>query len=530
MPSSRLDFIPVTNSGDTATLVASYTTPGTSPVSEMVRDDTQIEYSIQPVVENPPGFQTLYSPDYLSTDTFQIAIGEPDQPPEGGTFAISVGATTSGLSALSYDITAAALQTALNAALTTEGEPLCTVTLLAAGSYQIDAVSDGAIAANFFDIVSTALLVPESDGSFSEQSLGSVSSRYQVLLVLVQAPICYSEPTTQLPAAGVSVATIQAGSATTNKIQQVSFDVEQTYTGTYAVNAVAGGTTASCGVCNPNMTAEQFGQALAVHSGIEYQNPDQSIADNILPSLINGSYFVEFIGTLANSSAPGITVTNIDLVGPQGQSGTINLNTIALYKLSLLQDGDTFTQQISIVRTRVSGEVKTLLLANVTLSKDIINRSSMVPTPRASYYTLTEVDALLATKQDLDATLTAISGAGTSGTGAVLRAVGYSGRQAGTVLTADGAITIASGIVYLEKTSAGAFTIAAPSGVDQTRITIIGNTDFAHVVTFTGATLLDGTTGANSTATFTAFKGSSLTVVARGAFWLLESNNLVALA
>ena len=98
------------------------------------------------------------------------------------------------------------------------------------------------------------------------------------------------------------------------------------------------------------------------------------------------------------------------------------------------------------------------------------------------------------------------------------------------VLTVDGAITIQNSIVYLEKTSGGAFTIAAPSSQDGTRIVLIGNTDFAHVVTFTGATLLDGTTGANSTATFTAFAGSSITVVARGAFWLVESLNLVVCA
>lgn len=100
----------------------------------------------------------------------------------------------------------------------------------------------------------------------------------------------------------------------------------------------------------------------------------------------------------------------------------------------------------------------------------------------------------------------------------------------GVVLTSDGAITIQTSTVYLEKTSGGAFTIAAPSSQDNTRITIIGNTDFAHVITFTGSTLLDGTTGANSTATFTAFKGSSITIVARGAFWLVESLSLVACA
>lgn len=100
----------------------------------------------------------------------------------------------------------------------------------------------------------------------------------------------------------------------------------------------------------------------------------------------------------------------------------------------------------------------------------------------------------------------------------------------GTVLTSDGAITIASGVVLIEKVSIAALTIAAPSSQDETRITIESNSDFAHIVTFTGSTLLDGTTGANITATFAAFKGASITVIARGAFWLVESLNQVTCA
>ena len=99
-----------------------------------------------------------------------------------------------------------------------------------------------------------------------------------------------------------------------------------------------------------------------------------------------------------------------------------------------------------------------------------------------------------------------------------------------TTISGDGAVTIASGIVQLTKGSAAAITVAAPSSQDGTRITIVSNSDFAHVVTFTGGTLLDGTTGANTTATFAAFKGASITVIASGATWLVESINAVTAA
>jgi len=99
--------------------------------------------------------------------------------------------------------------------------------------------------------------------------------------------------------------------------------------------------------------------------------------------------------------------------------------------------------------------------------------------------------------------------------------------QAATAALVDGAITIASGIVAITKGSAAALTIAAPSSQNGTRITITSTTDFAHVVTFTGGTLWDGTAGANTTATFAAVKGASITVVAYGAVWLVESLNAV---
>lgn len=93
--------------------------------------------------------------------------------------------------------------------------------------------------------------------------------------------------------------------------------------------------------------------------------------------------------------------------------------------------------------------------------------------------------------------------------------------------TADGAIALTAGVHTIAKTSAAAMTVAAPASINGTRLTIISNTDYAHVITFTGATLLDGTTGANLTVTMTAFKGSAITVIAVGTIWLLQSSSNV---
>lgn len=97
-------------------------------------------------------------------------------------------------------------------------------------------------------------------------------------------------------------------------------------------------------------------------------------------------------------------------------------------------------------------------------------------------------------------------------------------------ISGDGAITIQNSIVTLTKGSAAAITLAAPSSQDGTRITVMSNSDFAHVITVPSAIILDGTTGANTTATFAAFKGASITLVASGVTWLVESSNLVTCA
>lgn len=96
----------------------------------------------------------------------------------------------------------------------------------------------------------------------------------------------------------------------------------------------------------------------------------------------------------------------------------------------------------------------------------------------------------------------------------------------------DGAITVAPQVAYLTKGSAGAYTLAAPgaAGIGVV-ITITSGSDFAHVVTFTGTTVQDGTAGANSTWTAAAVQGTSITLVGVTAVkWNVVSFNLGTIA
>lgn len=387
-------FLPTTNATP-AYLAQNYFTPGASLGFNEIRNDKKVGFSIQPVAQNLAGSQNPFIPEFETGDTFSMGVGLIDAAPTGGNVSLQVGATTSGLANLAYNIASAALQTALNAALTTESKPLCTVSSPTAGVYQIIAATNGAITDGLFSVALATLLFPTSDAFFVIGDLGSASTPYQVTFVMRQAPMCYAEPTDALPSADVQIVTLQAGAIDANKIQQISFTVEQVSAGGYTINATANAITASCGTATPLMTARQLGLILAQHPQINYQttNAEDNIAVTALPGQL---WNVEFIGTLADDDANELTVMNNDLVGPKGLSGEINYNTKSLYTYSLTQSTNPFPLTRSITRTRASGEYRTLYQGAVNIYKDMLDPSTAIPTPLPSYYTSAEVDGLLA--------------------------------------------------------------------------------------------------------------------------------------
>lgn len=387
-------FIPVTNSNGSF-LAIDWFTQGPAIQQDEVRNDKDIDFAIQPALLNPANSETPYTSDFETGDQFQMAIGNFDASPTTGTVSLQVGATTSGLTAIPATVTASALQTALNAALTTEAKPLCTVTLLASGNYQLTGVTNGAISTGFFTVVNDALLYPVSDAFFVEGSLGSATSVYQLLFVMRQAPMCYAEATVETADADVAIETVQVGDATHNKIQRISFNIPQVFSGGYTINATANSVVATCGVGTPLMTATHLGLVLAQHPEIKFsaQNGDP---DNVKVTVVGQSWVVEFIGTLANDDTNELTVMNNPdgpLMGAKGCTGSIDYNTFGLYVYSLTQSQNTFDLTRSITRTRASGERRTLYSGPVTIFKDLIDAQTAIPTPMPSYYTTTQADA-----------------------------------------------------------------------------------------------------------------------------------------
>ncbi len=105
--------------------------------------------------------------------------------------------------------------------------------------------------------------------------------------------------------------------------------------------------------------------------------------------------------------------------------------------------------------------------------------------------------------------------------------------EPGVSYGADGAIDISyDHTALITKGSIIALSVAAPGARNIGRkIKITSTTDFAHVVTFTGGTLWDGTAGANSTWTTTAVQGCSIEIEAVSATkWNVIAFNLGTIA
>lgn len=101
-----------------------------------------------------------------------------------------------------------------------------------------------------------------------------------------------------------------------------------------------------------------------------------------------------------------------------------------------------------------------------------------------------------------------------------------------TLASASGAITVAQSTVIITKTgSLAALTLAAPTAAQNGLVLrVLSSTAFAHTITATSL-IDDGVTGGSkTTATFGAFAGASIELVAYEGKWLVQSKNVVTIS
>lgn len=435
------------------------TTPGVVP--DYVRFDRHLSFLLRPVVASQTRAQSNGRPwddDALPGDTYIFAIGLADQPASGGTFKLTIDGINTGLTVLPYNVSAALLQTPLSAASVAGGHSALTVTNPSTGVYDVRATANGVLPAIVAD---PELLLPNCDIIVSVLAAGTISTKGHQIITIRQQNVAVAQPSTALPAAGVTRTYDQVGDATSNTIVRISFDAPNTYGGLYSINLTAGGYTAACGQAGPLYTIEELGAVLRNHPAIFYGSSGGE-ANNIAITKDGPDFLIEFIGTLAATftwrniweitsvddpaevttgnaanTAPGdnnfqtgqtvriadstghtpdangdyiitrtnattftipqvfsggsspddghvflpvfLTVANVSLLAPLGVTGYVDLNTYNMAAAFWQTSEPTITFQLSVQRTRASGEVRTSLLTTCTIHRNIIDTTSLVP-------------------------------------------------------------------------------------------------------------------------------------------------------
>lgn len=450
-------------------LIANILEGGIAPFPNFTRNDASVAITLQPVKPSVTDTRS-FDVDYTSGDTYQVSIGSADEAPTAGTFALEIDGVTTDLTSLDFDVSAEDLEDALSAASVAGGNPALTVTLLSEGVYQVDGATVGVIPT----IEATATnLIPNCSAVVTVIEQGTVSTKGQQIIALVQQPAAYATPSTALPTASVTVSTEQAASSTANKIVRIAF-ATGTYGGLYSITATVNSVTAICGSVSPVASVGELSSVLGRHPQLRYNNP--SAPNNFTVSTDGAAYLVEFNGNLIGPADPSLAVTNVSLLAPFGASGTISLNTVNMAKMFWASGATSLSLTLSVVRTRTSGEVKTILSIPVTVPADIINAGSLTPlsVSGAVRYdisqSLSASEKLQAvTNQGLNLTASKLLGqASTGGTGLpVAITLGTNLSMSGTTLSAQGdryltssttSLTIANGTKSLTVGAGLAYT------------------------------------------------------------------------
>lgn len=168
----------------------------------------------------------------------EVAIGDADAAPTSGTWGLSFNGSSTGLTALAHNITAAALETVLNA----------NAAIIAVGGVTV--TQDGGIYVIAFDDVGAQPLFVFDDGTLLppvtttdnvvEVVVGDASTREVQLVILHQGYLAYSNDFLLDNTGNITATQIQSGDATRPEIQRITID-DNVKGGAWTLNAQQAG-------------------------------------------------------------------------------------------------------------------------------------------------------------------------------------------------------------------------------------------------------------------------------------------------
>ena len=313
------------NSPDQTGFIPEITSGGTGTVGEYFSQDASMALWIRPVVSSTANPLVPWVDEYESGDIYYLSIGNPDDRPTSGTFILSYEGISS-MTAMAYNITAAAMKAIIDPISQGFGDGTVTVTLLVEGVYQIDWANATTVAAFTSN---AANLIPESQVLVTQVRAGGGSENAQQIIDVRQSAVAtatVSTPYSQIPPQS-SVNTVPG--LTTNAILQVTFS--DGYDGFLTLTITANGVSSDVNV-TPFMSVTEFGVALALHPSIYYQDPVE--ADNISVAFVDGYFLITFIGTLAGSTTVrtinAISVAAAAVVTTSAAHGYVTGDTVVI--------------------------------------------------------------------------------------------------------------------------------------------------------------------------------------------------------
>ncbi len=318
---------------------------------------------------NPTGNQSVPYVDVDESAAFvQVAIGTIAGLPLAGTFTITDTAATQTTAAIPFNASAATVQSAIVAALTTNWST-ATVTGSTGGPWRITNGVNGAQADLL--VIGTAGLSPASQAQVEQEEVGSGSTPAIQWFKLQLSPVAYQDSWTPFPAPAIAISNIQTGGVSgSNSIQGITLN-NQPYAGTFTVT-FGGQTTAPLPY---NSTTAQVQTALQALSSIG--------SGNVSVGGIIGAYVVTFIGSLGGAAQAAFTASATGLTGPLMLTGTLSLATVGIEEA--VGEAQNIQQTFEVNITPSGGAPQTVLQTPVVIGNDLIPNAPASPTPTAVY-------------------------------------------------------------------------------------------------------------------------------------------------
>jgi len=317
----------------------------------------------------------FWQPADIDPTALEVGVGDADERPTSGTFALAYDADSTGLTALAFNISAANLQTAINANPAIAAIPdTVLVTLLAVGVYQVAFQAVGARSLFGSD---PALLLPESNVFVSRQQTGAASVKEIQIIELVQRPLVYVDTWAATGEVAATVNSIRSGDGSTKALHQITI-YPIPYEGTFTVETSDG-----------------------VSDAIPYNATSDEIADALAGTwtAVKGG---EASWTIQRSTvgASSLIAADVDVTGLSiftGLLGTLTFNTSALFTRFLTEATDSFTSTLQ-AKFDDGTNRETLLSIEVTIQKEILSAGGLAPSAwPGGFATSADIDAALDT-------------------------------------------------------------------------------------------------------------------------------------